>query len=95
MKKLTMITMLMVVMLSSLPVQAGHRYDGKYEKQWSKHHHVYKPDHPGRGHKHRARKIHHGEHAHPHHRRHAHDHSHPVAHHDDGGHWGIVFRYFQ
>ena len=94
MKKLTVITMLMVAMLASMPLQADHRHEGKYSKQWSKQH-VYKSDHPGRGHKRHARMFHRNNHAHSHYRGHAHGHHHPVARHDDGAHWGIVFRYFE
>jgi hypothetical protein len=93
MKKLTVITMMIVAMLASMPLQAGHRYQGKYDKQWSKQH-ICKLDHPGRGHKRHARIVQHNDHAHSHYRGHAHGQHHPVARHDDGGHWGIVFRYF-
>ena len=95
MKKSVLLAMLTTLMLLSLSVEAHQRNSDKHWKHGN--HHSYKHDH-GRHHKH-GKHMRHVKRGHaasydvrPHHR---YSSGHRSWHRDDGGPWGIVFRYFE
>ena len=92
MKKPILLLMLAALILAPLSLQAHER---GYDKHWKSQHHSYRYDHGGHDkhgkygkHKRYVKHYYHSP-------RHAHsDYHRPYRRHDDGGHWGIVFRYF-
>ena len=95
MSKLVFISILSAILLVPLSVQADHRNHEGHGRHGAKHHYVHNFDRYGHGHRPHARLAHRGKHyVHPHHRGRKHGHSYRPSHYDDGGHWGIVIRYF-
>jgi Ni/Co efflux regulator RcnB len=96
MNRLVMISILAAMLLAPLTVQADHRKHAEYDRHGARQHYVHNFDRHGHRHKPYARVTHRGKYyAHPHHRGRKYGHYKRPWRHDDGGHWGIVIRYFE